>query len=116
MLAYFQLFANSRVAHFLRPAVSTEAVLAGAEQALQQSPLAGLDLRRSIEVATNADLGKYVQQAGLPQSAASALPIGRWEIRWRGSAPGEDGKKSRVLFRGLSAWNCATRAATARLA
>lgn len=99
MLAYIQLFANSRVAHFLRPAVSTEAVLAVAEQALQHSPLAGLDLRRSIAVATNADLAKYVQQAGLPQSAASALPIGRWEIRWRGSVPGEDGKKSRALFR-----------------
>ncbi|MDZ7266039.1 MAG: PP2C family protein-serine/threonine phosphatase [candidate division KSB1 bacterium] len=99
MLASLWLWADLPVADFLRPAVSIDDVLVRAEQAFQQSPLAGLALHRSINVATNPELARYVQQAGLPQAAASSLALGRWEILRQGSVPSGDNKKDRALFR-----------------
>ncbi len=99
MLAYFGLFARSRTAGFLRPRFTLEEIVAKAEQAFQQSPLAGFDLRRNVDVRVNDNLAKFVQRAALPDSAVAALSLGYWEIGWRGAIPTEKDKKERAVFK-----------------
>ena len=99
MLAYFWLFANSRIAGFLRPRFSQEEIIAKAEQAFQQSPLAGFDLRRNVDVRVNDNLTRFVQRAALADSAMASLSLGYWEIAWRGNIPAENDQKQRANFR-----------------
>lgn len=99
MLAYLWLFANSRIAGFLRPRFSQDEIAAQAEQAFQQSPLADFDLRRNVEVRVNDNLTKFVQKAALPDSAVASLSLGHWEIGWRGDIPTGDDKKEKAAFK-----------------
>ena len=85
---YFWLFSHSKALELLRIQNTREEILAKAEQAYQQSPLAQYNWRHSLRVTVDDDLFRYVQKSPNGDSAKSVLPIGQWEITWGGKFEG----------------------------
>jgi hypothetical protein len=81
---YFWLFSHSQAMQLLRIRNTKEEILATAEQAYRQSPLAQYNWRHSLRVTVNDGLFRYVQKSPKGDSAKSVLPIGQWEIKWGG--------------------------------
>lgn len=87
--SYFATFSRTELKPYIESDLSKEAILSRAEEALEQTPLAGQALRRDIEFNVWENLLRYAQMH--LDDADPALPVARWQIRWRsGEETGDD--------------------------
>jgi len=97
-VAYFWLFANSKVAKLLNFGVPRSEIVAKAEAAFQQSALAEDDLRKTVKLRLDKDLSHYAQISSENDSLMARLPIGTWVISWEGKVETEAGEKKNAKF------------------
>jgi len=82
--AYFGLFISSKPIQLLRIQTTKQEILAKATQAYKESPLGEYDWPHAIRVSVDNDLFRYAQALPNNGGAKNKLPLGQWEISWRG--------------------------------
>jgi MFS family permease len=92
IVIYFWLFVHSKPVQLLRIQTTKEEILAKAEQAYKESRLSEHGWPRTLRVSVDDDLFRYVQTSPNNDDIKKKLPLGQWEISWRGkSAPENKG-------------------------
>jgi hypothetical protein len=91
IVIYFSLFVQSKPIQLLRIQTTKEEILAKAEQAYKDSPLREYDWPHTQRVSVYDDLFRYIQSAPNADSLKKKLPLGEWEVSWRGkiAPPGQ---------------------------
>jgi sigma-B regulation protein RsbU (phosphoserine phosphatase) len=84
LAVYLWLFAESKPIQLLRSAHPQEDILAKAEQAYRASPLGKYDWPHSSRVNVDDDLFRFIQASPNGDSLKNKLPIGLWEVTWKG--------------------------------
>ncbi|MFQ5823990.1 MAG: PP2C family protein-serine/threonine phosphatase [bacterium] len=95
---YFWLFEKSKLANLLHLHVSKREILAKAEQAYQESPLAKYKLSEKVNIIINKNLLHYAQLNVDGDSSKAFFPVGTWEIDWRGKVETEEEEKKQARF------------------
>jgi hypothetical protein len=84
LAVYFWIFAESKPIQLLRGAHTQEEILAKAEHAYRASPLGKYDWPHSTRVNVDDNLFRFIQAAPDGDSLKNKLPIGLWEVTWKG--------------------------------
>ena len=81
---YFVFLHYSKPMQLLRLHASQEEILTKATQAYQASPLGQYNWPPRVEADVDGELFRYAQNSPGPQNPSAALPLGEWEITFRG--------------------------------
>jgi hypothetical protein len=92
---YFWLFGDSKPMQLLRMQTTKEEILAKAEQAFKSSPLGQYDWPHTLQMNINDELFRYAQTARNSDKTKMQLPLGQWEVAWRGKVDAQ--KKGPVV-------------------
>jgi sigma-B regulation protein RsbU (phosphoserine phosphatase) len=99
LAVFFWLFSHSRINRLIQLRVPKSEILARAEQAFKASPVGKYHLTKKVNVDLNEDLTYYAQSLLQKDGANAFLPIGSWEVAWRGKVQNaEDEKQQKASF------------------
>lgn len=98
VLFYLGVVDRSKFVHFLQFEQPKETIIARAENVYNASPLARYDLSRNTKLLLDEQLLQYAQRNLTSDTSQASLPIGKWQIAWRGNISTKEVEKQEVRF------------------